>query len=838
MLTAGLIAGLLAVPGPGNAADRALGPSFGSAGGHTAHERTQQRYGPTGPDPMPDAMTMIDVPAEAYVKRAAVLPTTGWIATASDQAAAYPASNVLDGNAATIWHSQYVPTPVPFPHSVTIDMRAIKGIKGLTYLPRQDASANGTVGRYSISVSADGASWGTPVAAGTWSDNKSLKNAEFAAVNTRYVRLTTLTEAGNRGVWSSAAEIDLIGGTVAPPPLPRAGWTAAASDQHAAYPASNVLDGNATTIWHSQFSGTAVPLPHTITIDTKSVKSVAGLSYLPRTDGSRNGNIGSYSISVSTDGTAWSAPVAGGVWADDASEKTVAFTMVSARYIRLTAATEAGGRGPWSAAAEIEILGPAPAPGLGGRWDAPIGFPNVPVSAVLLPNNKLLTFAGVTSTSFDKIGATTVVSILDLTTGLVSQPSNIDTHHQMFCSGMAILADGRVLINGGSSDGATTIYNPTTNAWTVGPLMNIPRAYQGTTLLSDGRVFTLGGSWYDSAGNKNGEIFTPSGSTGSWAKLTGVPATPILTADPAGIYRADNHAWLFGVSGGAVFHAGPSKQMNWITTSGTGTIAGAGNRGDSPDAMNGNAVMYDVGKILTVGGAAAYQYTQASRRAYVVDITGGRTQPVIPTRVSDMAYSRSFGSSVVLPDGKVLTLGGQQYPVAFTDTSAVRSPELWDPATGSFTKMAAEAVPRTYHSVALLLPDGRVFSAGGGLCGSCATNHPNGQIFTPPYLLNPDGSAKSRPSITTAPAAAARGSTITVTTGTPVSRFALVRTTAVTHTVNNDQRRIPLTPTTTDGTTHTLTIPADGGVALPGTYLLFALDAQGTPSVGRFVKVT
>jgi galactose oxidase len=186
-----------------------------------------------------------------------------------------------------------------------------------------------------------------------------------------------------------------------------------------------------------------------------------------------------------------------------------------------------------------------------------------------------------------------------------------------------------------------------------------------------------------------------------------------------------------------------------------------------------------------------------------------------------------------------MALGGQQFPVAFTDTVVARSPELWDPATGDFTTMAPEAAPRAYHSVALLLPDGRVFSAGGGLCGTtCATNHPSGQIFTPPYLLNADGSAKDRPALTAAPATAARGSAITVTADAAVSKFALVRTTAVTHSVNNDQRRIPLTATTSDGSAHTLAIPADAGVALPGTYLLFALDADGTPSVGRFIKIT
>ena len=202
-----------------------------------------------------------------------------------------------------------------------------------------------------------------------------------------------------------------------------------------------------------------------------------------------------------------------------------------------------------------------------------------------------------------------------------------------------------------------------------------------------------------------------------------------------------------------------------------------------------------------------------------------------------MAYARSFCNSVVLPDGTVLVVGGQQHPQGFTDTGAVLSPELWDPATGNFTVMAPEVAPRTYHSVAVLLPDGRVFSGGGGLCGTCATNHPSGQIFTPPYLLNPDGTARARPDIVSAPATVALGSAITVATTSATLTFALVRTTAVTHTVNSDQRRIPLTPAAANGTSYTLDIPADAGVALPGNYLLFALDAQGTPSIAKIVKI-
>ena len=149
------------------------------------------------------------------------------------------------------------------------------------------------------------------------------------------------------------------------------------------------------------------------------------------------------------------------------------------------------------------------------------------------------------------------------------------------------------------------------------------------------------------------------------------------------------------------------------------------------------------------------------------------------------------------------------------------TPEIWNPATGKWTTLAPMAIPRTYHSVALLLPDARVFVGGGGLCGDCTTNHLDGEIFTPPYLLNPDGSARTRPKIVTAPATATAGSTMQVTTGAPVTKFSLMRMSTVTHTVNTDQRRIPLTATSVSGNTASLKLPADRGVLVPGTYMLF-----------------
>src|SRR5579864_7372397 len=230
-------------------------------------------------------MPMITAAAEdSFTPKRAPLSSSGWTAVASDQQRGSPASNAIDGNPATIWSSRFSPTAVALPHSITIDMHATNYVSELTYLPRQDTSSNGNIGQYSISVSMDGIHWGAPVVTGTWADDTSGKTAVFGSVSARYVRLTAFTEAGNRGPWSSAAEIGLLGGEPPiGPALARTGWTASAdSEDSATYAAANVLDGNGTTIWQTAFTGTVPPLPHSITIDMHSTHLVSGLSYLPR----------------------------------------------------------------------------------------------------------------------------------------------------------------------------------------------------------------------------------------------------------------------------------------------------------------------------------------------------------------------------------------------------------------------------------------------------------------------------------------------------------------------------------------------------------------------------
>jgi len=745
-------------------------------------------------------------------------------------------ANAIDGSTTTYWHTQYTGTSPGFPHTFTIDQGSVVSVSGLTYLPRPvSTGVNGRIGSYSIQYSSDGNSW-SQATSGSWPDTADSKLAEFGPISARFFRLTALSEAGNRGPWTSAAEINLLDGSSK---MADFQVTVDSEETAAAFGlGTHALDGDTSTIWHTQFTGATPGFPHTFTIDMQTTYSVHALTYTPRQDGTSNGNIGNHQIKVSTDGVNY-VPVATGSFFDDPEAKLVNFPPTAVRYVQLIALSEAGNRGPWASAAEISVSFSssynAPSATL-GKWGETIDFPIVPVAAVVLHDTgKVLTWSAYKANDFTGTSSgVTVTATYDPANGIVSQRTVTNTQHDMFCPGLAIDANGRPVVTGGNSAPKTSIYDPIADAWTGGANMQISRGYQAMATLSDGRIFTIGGSWSGGRGNKNGEIYSPSSNT--WTLLPGCPVAPMLTGED--IYRADNHGWLFGWKNGYVFQAGPSKAMNWYGTTGTGSQNSAGLRASDGDAMNGNAVMYDAvnGKILTVGGAPKYQGNQATGNAHIITIgTPGATPSV--TQIASMSYARSFGNSVVLPDGSVFIVGGQSWAEPFTDDTAIFYPELWNPTTQKFTVLAPMVNARTYHSVGLLLPDATVFTGGGGLCGACSVNHFDAQIYSPAYLFNTDGSLASRPKITSISTTSVKlGGSLTVASDSPITAFSLIRYGSATHTVNTDQRRIPLQFTGTQAG-YKMSVPSDAGIALPGYWMLFAINAAGVPSVANTVLV-
>ena len=104
-----------------------------------------------------------------------------------------------------------------------------------------------------------------------------------------------------------------------------------------------------------------------------------------------------------------------------------------------------------------------------------------------------------------------------------------------------------------------------------------------------------------------------------------------------------------------------------------------------------------------------------------------------------------------------------------------------------------------------------------------------------PYLLDEDGNQISRPRIVSAPRSADINQVITVSTSQDVDEFVLIRTASATHSVNTDQRRIPVTSRKVNGS-YQVTMPSDSGIAIPGDYFLFALK-NGVPSIASMLRL-
>ena len=472
-----------------------------------------------------------------------------------------------------------------------------------------------------------------------------------------------------------------------------------------------------------------------------------------------------------------------------------------------------------------------------GRWSAVIGLDIIPVALANLPDGKILAWSTKGKENYRGSSGTTWTTIFDPqnethTTTLVS-----DTQHDMFCPGISNLPDGRVMVSGGSGNFRTSIYDPNNGEWLSAQKMNTPRGYHGQVTMGDGSSFTVGGSWSGGRGNKNAEI---------WTQASGWVPLPLITADattrdgteiePYGVYRDDNHAWLWAAPNGKVFHAGPGSNMHWIDVKGLGAVTNAGSRGTDPYSMNGTTVMYDRGKILKVGGGKAYDTADGSGRVQTIDI---RTDNAIVTEQAGLKFPRTMHQSIVLPTGEVVVVGGVGSIDLSTgldrDNFARLKPESWNPSTNTWTSLAAMVTPRSYHSTAILMSDGRILAGGGGLC-DCDFNHPDVELFSPPYLyVDGTNTLATRPVITSAPRTANYEETVNIRSDSEIASFALVRLSSVTHSINNEQRRIPVTFSGSNNN-YNVKIPSRNHTP-PGNYMLFAINTAGTPSIAKTILI-
>ncbi len=501
-----------------------------------------------------------------------------------------------------------------------------------------------------------------------------------------------------------------------------------------------------------------------------------------------------------------------------------------------------------------------------GRWPrGVIDLPHYAIHAALMPTGKVLFYGFewtqrlITRQPDSHQQTTSVATVWDPSKGLGPDsltpvpPPMVDVDGDgraepvpLYCSGQSFLPDGRILVTGGTLDlrwaekgytnppglRLTLIFDPRTQQWSRAQDMAVARWYPTQAELADGRTLLLGG--YDD--------HKPTSLTGQ---------LEVVSADGSRVQRVpsgDRETWTYPglllMPSARVLLAGPRAQdvgmldprtMRWsrvpnlpATRGGENLVPVPTRTGSSPQAMIiGGA---DFERAQRAGDTAAYRTTLLfdERRA----ARGFRSAP-------SQQRGRNWPNTVLLPDGTMATFGGgsaiTRRDAAFTADARNRRVELWDPATKRWRLGPAQREDRTYHSVAVLLPDGRVWSAGDD--ANPNRDGDTGELYEPPYLFK-----GRRPRISAAPARLTPGRRFTMTvTGAVPDRVTLLAPAATTHGRDMNQRfaELRIVRATRQGARTRLTVaaPRSKAVTPPGPYMLFALSKAGAPSHARWTSV-
>lgn len=479
---------------------------------------------------------------------------------------------------------------------------------------------------------------------------------------------------------------------------------------------------------------------------------------------------------------------------------------------------------------------------VGGRWEELPGLPGKTfMHAVLLPNSSRILFWG-----YDQPTNVDQTRLWDQTTGLYTQPANqpqsLAADENIWSGAHAHLNDaaGTILIHGGYHYNAAPprtlhterrafLFDPTSLTFSLAAELNVGRFYPTTLTLADGRPMTLYGQDNASSGAPTAsslEIFTPGG-TGAWSAPKPLP------------FNYFYYPWTFLLPGGDLFIAGPQKPARRFDPTANPIIdapARQFNQIATPQRgvnMDGTAVLLPLRpphyepRVLVAGGTsngASWSASEAGalKTAEWIDLSvAAPAWHALP----DMNVARDKVNSVLLPDGRVLILGGYETP---PDGGPIEIFDPEDPQSG-FQLGPNMKHARGYHSAAILLPDGSVIMGGDPNGG----NTPN-ERYLPSYFFKP------RPAIAGSPVTIAHGTAFAVQTTTPsiIAEVVLMRPGAVTHGFNHNHRYVGCAITGTTATAVNVAAPPDGTIAPPGYYLLFLVDHDRSPSTGVWIRLT
>jgi hypothetical protein len=534
-----------------------------------------------------------------------------------------------------------------------------------------------------------------------------------------------------------------------------------------------------------------------------------------------------------------------------------------------------------------------------GRWEAArIPFPTYAINTVMLPTGKVLFWGrSPIDPSNGERKNDTPAYVWDPAKGAggftEARPPKIDVggtlvEAPLFCSGQSLLPSGEVFAAGGNlaypvyDSGGNTVsdfkglnrtftFDPWTLKWTQQPALRKGRWYPTQALLGDGRIAILAG-WDESgtdADNPDLEVFTPSAVRGGRGTIT-----HYATGDRP---NTSYYPHMFAMPGGKLLLGGAEPGESALLDPAKLASSGPSAWAELPDLSaqyrySASAVLLPAGPAgssrVAILGGLTLDGKGARTDADVIDTRAGspvwaRNDAVVPP----MSEGRDYFNVVLLPDGSLASLGGAQGKSNVAPPSApaplnsytggnqeLKRVELLRPGSTSWTLGPAQRKWRTYHSIGLLLPDGRVLSAGDDYWDLADQPDPyirqgataakpldEAEIYEPPYLFDGDQPAP-RPAITGGPASAAWGDDVGVAVseapGRPATRAVLVAPGAVTHGVDMNQRHVELSVLgRVPGKGLNVRMPASSDIAPPGWYMLFVLDATGTPSVSRWIQL-
>jgi hypothetical protein len=480
-----------------------------------------------------------------------------------------------------------------------------------------------------------------------------------------------------------------------------------------------------------------------------------------------------------------------------------------------------------------------------GVWQImPYQAPVRGIHAVVLKNGNVLLVAGSGNDPNAFAAGTFTSAVYQPKTGtfiLVPTPADL------FCSGHVQLADGRVLVLGGNKaypdathgyEGLADsyVFDPNTNTYTKLNNLNDGHWYPSATELGNGDVISLGGLGPTSSGTVATEYFDAA--TGNWLSLSqahqtwsfwGLYPTMILMQDGR-LFYTGAHVFGNGLPGtGASIY---DYNANTITD-----VPGLQNKDQRDEGMSVLLPPAQDQRVLTLGGGNNQTNPDANRLTDIIDLKQANPSyqpgPLLPTGTLTAGVPETTGqgkmyvSAVILPNGNVFETGGGLHDRA----DPVYEASMFDPVTNTFTAgMAADPVPRTYHSSAFLLPDGRVMAVGNNPGDGSFDSRIS--IYSPPYLF-----AGPRPQINWVGSQDwTYGSTQAIAVDGPVVRASLIRPEAVTHSSDPNQRYVGL-PMTVNGNDIGVHVTNNPNIAPPGWYMLFVVKASGVPSVAQWVHL-